>query len=245
MAFNRIWSALRLAGEILFLLLTAAFFVLDARGVPELSGDGWKVDWQWLALATVTIWAALVYWRVLQQQGEIRRFWRTRAPLEVYFDPEDPGTLWPDEHWYRIRVRNKSRFVQAHDTTADLEKMTPYALPFKALPSKLLIKDGKGRVKSTINPERSELFDFFSRVPEKERVLRLWIEPSVFRDFELEPNVEYEFLIVVSAANHEEPKPTTLVVKHPLGQEPEVFIRHPGAEDMSGQERAAPVGVVF
>jgi len=216
-------SSLRWAGQIIFLLLTAIFLVLDGVGARQISGDGKKIDWQWLALAAVVVFAIQVYWALLGQQKEINNFKNTRAPLEVYFDPTDPGTFWPEEHWYRIGVRNKSRFVQAQDTIAVLEKMTPYALLFKALPSKLGVKDGG--VKCTINPGGYALFDVFSRVPESERTLALWIEATLDRSFHLDPDVEYELQIVVSAANHEEPKPTTVIVKHPLGQDPEFSIR--------------------
>jgi len=208
---------------VLFLLLTATFLVLDAVGVRQISGDGKAIDWQWLALAAFVVFAVQVYWALLKQQNEINNFKNTRAPLEVYFDPEDPAMLWPDQHWYRIGVRNKSRFVQAQDTIAVLEKMTPYELLFKALPSKLGVKDGG--VRCTINPGGYALFDVFSRVPETERTLALWIEATIDRSFRLDPDIEYEFQIVVSAANHEEPKPTIVIVKHPLGQDPEFSIR--------------------
>ena len=245
MRSSTFWSALKWAGQIVFLLLTAAFLVLDAVGFQQISSDGKKIEWQWLALAAVFIFAVQVYWLVLKQQGEINRFKNTRAPLEVYFDPTDPAMLWPEKHWYRIGVRNKSRFVPAQDTIAVLEKMTPYALPFKALPSKLGVKDGG--VKCTINPGDHALFDVFSRVPKTEtlvlrpdpnsvaplfrepdttdRTLALWIEGSIGQHFELDPNIEYELLIVVSAANHVERKPTTVIVRHPLGQEPQLSMR--------------------
>jgi hypothetical protein len=223
MRSSNFWSALKWAGQIVALLLTAAFLVLDVVGFRQIGGDGREVGWQWLALAAFVVFVVQIYWLVLQQQGEISRFKNTRAPLEVYFDPEDPGTFWPEEHWYRIGVRNESHFVQAQDTIATLEKMTPYALPFKALPSKLGVKDGG--VKCTINPEGYALFDVVSRVPDTERALAIWIEGSPGQKFELDPNVEYGLLIVVSAANHEEPKPMTIIMKHPLGQDPEFSIR--------------------
>ena len=82
---RRVVQILRLGAELLFALLTATFLVADGFGLRQVQEPSSDQDVRWVLFAAVAfvVFVALVYWRIIQQHGEIQALRSTQAVLEI------------------------------------------------------------------------------------------------------------------------------------------------------------------
>ncbi|MCC7106240.1 MAG: hypothetical protein IT307_13945 [Chloroflexi bacterium] len=200
---------------------------LASMGLPTYS---------WAALGLVTMLSGggyTIYRQEREKQALARRVQglvADRASLEIVHQRVFP-MWWPERRWHRIGVQNTGE-VLATNVEVKLLEMRPVSpLPENVLPARLIRKDG-GTANCTVNPGSTEFFDVVSdesissesdvigfvtsRGP---RTLALWTEPYPGQQFQLDPNVDYELVIVVTAANALKPDTRIFRLRHPEGNQ--------------------------
>jgi hypothetical protein len=175
---RRVLQILRLGAELLFALLTATFLVADGLGLRQVEepNSGHGVRWALFAAVAFVVFVVLVYWRIIQQHGEIQALRSTQAVLETSASKETIRGL----DWHRICVHNASKTAQAKDVVVRLHRIDPDPLSFNPYPAPLGIKGG---FPNSINPGDDLLFDFVQDT--KTAVYRLWTVEFQGQEFTL------------------------------------------------------------
>jgi len=169
--------------------------------------------------------------QLIGRELELENLRKAFVPLEVRFDPSEEGEegmWWPEEGFYRFIVSNGSQTRMAMHVEAELKSVTPNPFQFKALPSLLILKDGG--VRADINPGRCRLVNFVQRRAPTSGTRRLffWIEPMEQQgglECLLEPEQDYEAKIIVSGGNHKSALDVRFGLRHPAGEELEVYLK--------------------
>jgi len=194
--------------------------------------------WTWaLVLCGVVIFIILLsasgIVQKLQEQAiarelELATLHEENVPLAVRFDRSEEGEegmWWPEEAWYRFGVYNESKRRMASHVEAELVSIVPSPFRFKALPSLVTLKDGGER--ADINPGRRVLLDLVRRIPKPgSRQVFFWTKavPGGLEAF-LEPGQDYEAKIIVSGGNHQSPLDARFVVRLPMNEELDVYLK--------------------
>jgi hypothetical protein len=190
---RRVLQILRLGAELLFALLTAMFLVADGFGLRQVEepNSGQGVRWALFAAVAFVIFFGLVYWRIVQQHGEIQALRSTQADLRISTRKETITGF----DWHRICVHNASKTVQAQDVVVKLHRIDPDPLSLNPYPGPLGIKGG---LPSWINPGDDLLFDFVQDT--KTGLYRLWTVEFQGQEFTLNDQ-EYAVVVSISASN--------------------------------------------
>jgi len=190
---RRVLQILRLGAELLFALLTAMFLVADGFGLRQVEepNSGQGVRWALFAAVAFVIFFGLVYWRIVQQHGEIQALRSTQADLRISTRKETITGF----DWHRICVHNASKTVQAQDVVVKLHRIDPDPLSLNPYPGPLGIKGG---LPNWINPGDDLLFDFVQDT--KTGLYRLWTVEFQGQEFTLNDQ-EYAVVVSISASN--------------------------------------------
>ncbi|SRR5258708_6189827 len=149
-----------------------------------------------------------------------------RSSLQIVFQCKEP--MWvAKERRYRVCVQNNGQ-ARADNVEVKLDRIEPASpLRIDVLPSVLGRKDG-GTVNCGINPGVRDYFDLLQDVSLEggtditstrgPRTLALYTVSNMGQHFELDPSVDYRFVISVSAADGASDE-RTLLVRHRLNNE--------------------------
>lgn len=186
--------------------------------------------WFGIAAALYVVATGAIVIRLLKERQalamELHVIKAARSSVRIVFERKEP--MWePEERRYRVRVQN-SGSAKAENVMVKLERIEPdNPLQVNVLPSALGRKDG-GTDRCVINPGADDYFDLIQAIPLIEgtqivstrgpRSLALYTVSHMGQHFELDPSIEYRFVVSASAADGSRDE-RTLLVRHPPGDE--------------------------